>query len=473
MGMARLLQGRGNAPYALGQGLEFCCAHGWKPRPEDDMECIGVLAQRLRGYACPIRIAPWTTVKTNKKPWPLSTLSNPKGIRQRIDTNPDFQRPAVWTTAQKQLLIDSILREYDIPKMYWRRTSEKPEKYDVVDGQQRLRAIWSFVDGDFLLPKDAESIDGVAVAGCGYDTLDDDLQIRFDQYTLDVVILENTGEDEVREMFLRLQNGTSLKAQEKRNAMPGRMREYVRALTLHPFFGNVGFANTRYTHDHVAAQLVCLELAGGPANVKDGDLNRMYKSHAQFDTQGKAARSVKRTLDLMAEVFPDKTPELERFNVVALYGVFAELQASYVVSEAKPGLRSWFLDFEARRRAQDLLDSDTAQPEWVAYKGRISYSTDTQESIRARLDFLMRDLLAHFPRLSLKDGQRDFTHPQKLAVFRRDQQTCQLRLKCAGDKLAWDGWHCDHRIPWSKGGPTTVENGQVACIPCNLAKGAG
>lgn len=44
-------------------------------------------------------------MKTNKKPWPLGTLSNAKGIRQRIDTNPDFQRPAVWTTAQKQLLI--------------------------------------------------------------------------------------------------------------------------------------------------------------------------------------------------------------------------------------------------------------------------------------------------------------------------------------------------------------------------------
>ena len=60
-------------------------------------------------------------MKTNKKPWPLGTLSNAKGVRQRISTNPDFQRPAVWTTAQKQLLIDTILRDYDVPKMYWRK----------------------------------------------------------------------------------------------------------------------------------------------------------------------------------------------------------------------------------------------------------------------------------------------------------------------------------------------------------------
>ncbi len=38
--------------------------------------------------------------------------------RKRIDTNPDYQRPAVWTKAQKQLLIDSILRDFDVPKIY-------------------------------------------------------------------------------------------------------------------------------------------------------------------------------------------------------------------------------------------------------------------------------------------------------------------------------------------------------------------
>lgn len=409
-------------------------------------------------------------MKTNKRPWPLSTLSHSKGIRQRIDTNPDFQRPAVWSVAQKQLLIDSILREYDVPKMYWRKIGEKPDRYDVVDGQQRLRAIWSFVDGEFSLPKDASDIDGQPIAGCMYQDLPDDLQVRFDQYTLDVVVLEDTDEDEVREMFLRLQNGTSLKAQEKRNAMPGNMRDFVRSLTLHPFFKQVGFANSRFTHDHVAAQLVCLELAGGPTNVKDGDLNRMYKAHVGFEPEGKPAKSVKRTLDLLAEVFKEKTPELERFNVVALYGVMAELQRGYAMAEVKPQLRSWFFDFELRRRAQDALDLESAEPEWVAYKEKISHSTDAQESIRFRLDFLMRDLLDHFPSLSLKDGQRDFTHLQKLTIFRRDHQTCQLKIKCDGERVAWDNWHCDHITPWSRGGKTTVENGQVACPACNLTK---
>ncbi|MDR3452864.1 MAG: DUF262 domain-containing protein [Rhodoferax sp.] len=411
-------------------------------------------------------------MKTNKKPFPLSTVSAANGIRQRIDTNPDFQRPAVWSNSQKQLLVDSILREYDVPKMYWRKLSSKPERYDVVDGQQRLRAIWSFVDGDFALPSNAEPVDDLVTAGCKYDTLPDDLRIRFDTYALDVVVLEDTDENEVREMFLRLQNGTSLKAQEKRNAMPGKMRDFVRSLTEHTFFKRVGFGNTRYTHDHVAAQMVCLEMTGGPVNVKDSDLNRMYLNNTAFDITGKAAKAVQRTLGLLAEIFPDKTPELERYNAIALYCVCAELQRAYVVADVKAELRAWFLDFEARRRAQDALDEDKAEPEWVAYKEKISHSTDAQDSIRSRMDFLLRDLLTRFPKLALKDNQRDFTHVQKLTVFRRDHQTCQVRLKCGGAKVEWDDWHCDHKHAWSKGGPTTVANGQVACPACNLAKGA-
>lgn len=409
-------------------------------------------------------------MKSNKKPWPVGTVSSKRGVRERIDTNPDFQRPAVWSTSQKQLLVDTILRDYDVPKLYWRKLAGKPDRYDVVDGQQRLRAIWAFVDGEFKLPSQADPVNGFEVAGCGYETLPDDLRVQFDTYPLDVVVLEDTDEDEVREMFLRLQNGTSLKAQEKRNAMPGGMREFVRSLTEHKFFTSVGFANSRFTHDLVAAQMVCLEQAGGPTNVKNADLNKMYAAHRAFDQNGGTARAVKRTLGLLAEVFPEKTPELERYNVIALYCVFAELQRVYAIGNVKASLRQWFYDFEGQRRAQESLDEEHVDPEWLAYKDRISHSTDAQDSIRHRMDFMLRHLLQQFPELPLKDNQRAFTHLQKLAVFRRDNQTCQVRLKCDGVRVEWDAWHCDHRAAWSKGGPTTVANGQVACPACNLAK---
>ncbi len=405
----------------------------------------------------------------NKKTWPIATVC---GTKNRINTDPDYQRPAVWSTAQKQLLIDTILRGYDIPKLYWRQTGSRPDKYDVVDGQQRLRAIWDFFDGPFKLPDNADAIEGQPIAGCSYNDLPDDLRIRFDIYPLDIVVLSELDEDEVREMFLRLQNGTSLKAQEKRNAYPGRMRDFVKTLAGHRFFSCVAFANSRYTHDLVAAQMVCMELAGGPTNVKNADLNKMYKAHEDFDFNSPEAKSVRKKLDFLAEIFPDKTPELERFNVIALYCVVSELTSLYAVAQVESELRNWFIEFEKQRREEEQRPEDEANAEWIAYKDRISHSTDAADSIRHRMQFMLRDLLLAFPSLPLRDSQRGFTHEQRMAIFRRDQGECQLRIKCSGARLTWDSWHCDHIEPWERGGKTTVENGQVSCPDCNLSKGA-
>lgn len=408
-------------------------------------------------------------MKPNKKPWPLRTIY---GIRNRINTNPDFQRPLVWSTSQKQLLVDTILRDYDVPKLYWRKTGSKPDTYDVVDGQQRLRAIWAFFDGEFKLPKDADSIDGETVTNCAYQDLPDELRMRFDVYPLDVVILEDTDEDEVREMFLRLQNGTTLKAQEKRNAYPGKMRDFVRELSGHAFFEKVAFGNARFTHDLVAAQMVCLEIAGDPTNIKNADLNRMYENNKDFDAKGTVAKAVRRVLDILVTVFPEKTPELERYSVIALYCVISELLRQYVIEDVKAKLHDWFIDFEAERREQETKTEEEADPEWMAYKEKISHSTDAAESIRWRMEFMLRYLLESVPSLRRKDNQRSFAHAQKLAIFRRDKGICQVKMKCTGVKVMWDDWHCDHVEAWSKGGLTTVANGQVSCSACNLSKGA-
>ena len=272
-------------------------------------------------------------------------------------------------------------------------------------------------------------------------------------------------------MFLRLQNGTSLKAQEKRNAYPGKMRDFIRELSAHSFFNAVNFKNSRFAYDHVVAQLTCLEMHGGPANIKDADLNRIYREQREFDNKSPTAKAVKRTLDILADIFPDKTPELERYNVISLYCIIAELSRNFVITEIKPYLKKWFIDFEAMRRLEDAKSEEGGDPEWISYNGKTKHSTDSADSIRYRMEFMLRHLLQNFPTLSRKDGQRDFTHLQKLAIFRRDNENCMLKLKCNGIKLTWDDWHCDHIMPHSKGGATTVENGQVSCSACNLSKG--
>lgn len=411
-------------------------------------------------------------MRTNKQPYPISTLF---GLRKRIDPTPDYQRPPAWTLKQKQLLIDTILRGYDIPKMYWQRLPKGEEfQFAVIDGQQRLRTIWEFCNGDFALPRNMDAIEGEKVAGLRYDQLDFELRSQFDIYPIDVVIVEEAvqtdEEDEVRDMFLRLQNGTTLKAQEKRNAMAGQMRDFVKQLAEHPFFKNCKFSNSRFTFDHIAAQMVALEMAGGPTSVRDSDLNRMYSKNNEFDANGPLAKKVKRVLDYLLRSFPQKTPELERYNAITLYCLASTLLESYVHAETEEALADWFISFETSRRENEQLGEDDRDPQLVEYRRLTSYSTDGEESIRGRLEFLERRFFLDNPNIEPIDTIRIFTPEQRLAIFRKDDGRCQLKIHCAGEKLGWSNWHADHIVPHSLGGKTTVANGQVACSACNLAK---
>jgi len=407
-------------------------------------------------------------MEITKKPLPILSVC---GMKDRIDTSPDFQRPAVWGKSQKQLLIDSILRGYDIPKFYLRKTSSKPDKFDVVDGQQRLRTIFEYHNEDFALAKDADPVESEQIKGMHYGDLPLDLRMQLDNYPLDVVILSETDEDGVREMFLRLQNGTTLKAQEKRNAMRGKMRNFVRELAGSPFFHNCGFKNTRFNFDLVAAQMIAIELNGGPCHVRNTNLSKMYESERDFDSNSAKAKKLLRVLEFLTKAFPAKTPELERYSVVSLYALVSHCLEGYVMQHRHRDLHDWFISFETERRKEDDLDEDAREPELLAYKERTSHSTDAQDSIQWRHDFLLRKFFEAVPDIRIKDDQRMFTHEQRMAIYRRDGGRCQLKIKCKGAKCTWDKWHADHRTPWSKGGKTTVENGLLACPTCNATKG--
>ncbi|WP_424972075.1 HNH endonuclease family protein [Dinoroseobacter sp. S76] len=414
-------------------------------------------------------------MKLSKERYPVSVL---KEVQDSIDVRPEYQRPLVWTLKQKRLLIDSILRGYDVPKMYWHRQPDEEQfEFHVVDGQQRLTTIWEFCNDGFALPKDSDPVDGISTAKLKYSGFNTELKKRLHLYSFDVVIVEeaiqNDEEDEVREMFLRLQNGTTLKAQEKRNAMTGRMRAFVKEVAQHPFFESCKFSNTRFTYDHIAAQMTCLELAGEPVSLRDSDLNKMYAEQTDFDPKGNVAKKVRRTLDYLTQAFPEHTRELERYNAVTLYSLASSLIDNYVHQGTEKKLADWFIAFETERRADMEKDEDSRDVQLVEYQRLTSYSTDAAESLAKRLEHMQRRFFLAAPDIELVDPTRIFSEAQRLAIYRRDGARCQLRIKCDGsEKLKWNNWHADHKVPHSAGGKTTVENGQVACPDCNFAKGA-
>ena len=62
---------------------------------------------------------------------------------KRLEINQDFQRGSVWKPAARTFLIDTILRELPVPKVYLRTKIDvvtKKSVREIVDGQQRLKA---------------------------------------------------------------------------------------------------------------------------------------------------------------------------------------------------------------------------------------------------------------------------------------------------------------------------------------------
>ncbi len=402
-------------------------------------------------------------------------LKSLEGLQEKIESQSDYQRPEVWKRAQKQLLIDSILRGYDIPKIYAKKVENNPKCHlEIIDGQQRLAAIWQFFNNDFALPKDAEPINGIDCSSQTYDELDMELRQHFDEYSVNFVIVtearQDAEKDEIGDLFLRLQNGTPLNYQEKRNAMPGNMRAFVKKIGKHDFFESCAFSNIRYAYDQMAAQLICLELSletsNRLTNVSTGDLDKMYKKENNFDVNSKVAKQVTKVLDYLHRAFPNKEPELVKHSVINLYCLVSKLIKFYSCDGYEEKLKKWFNDFEEERRENDEKEEIDKNPSLSEYKRCAGNSSDKQPQIEKRFAILQEWFFLAVPDILPKDENRAFSHKQRIEIFRRDEAKCQI----CGKNLEWDDFDADHIIPHSKGGETINANAQATCKSCNRSK---
>lgn len=193
--------------------------------------------------------------------------------RSEINMNPEYQRMGgVWTTEKRRLLIDSILNDYDLPKIYFHALSpealsETGFRFAVIDGRQRLEAIWGFMDGEFTLASDFEyqRDQQLNLGGISYEDIakrHPKIRVKFDSFVLPVVTVSIEGDDIdlIEDMFSRLNEAVPLNAAEKRNAIGGDVVRAIAEVSQHKFFINrVKFRNNRYQHRESAARFLLVE----------------------------------------------------------------------------------------------------------------------------------------------------------------------------------------------------------------------
>ena len=63
--------------------------------------------------------------------------------------NRQYQRKLVWTIEEKARLVDSILKQYPIPLILLARSNEGNDKLEIIDGMQRLNAIFGFIENEY------------------------------------------------------------------------------------------------------------------------------------------------------------------------------------------------------------------------------------------------------------------------------------------------------------------------------------
>lgn len=393
-----------------------------------------------------------------------------------INLNPRYQRESVWTLDQKQLLIDSLLHDYDIPKLYFREQENSEYIYEVVDGQQRLKTIESYIQGEYALSDDTSPIEirsiTYDIAGKSHNELNPQVRQKLQNTELDVVILSSAyTDDDIEDIFLRLQNGTPLNSPEKRRAIAGTFRDVVASISNDDFFKLAEFKNRRFAYEDICAKLLHILIKGEYTSLGHSALKSTYKKNSSYTTDATECKKLKSAFKFIYDAInlDDSTQiKFKKNAAITIPLLVIHMMEDYNLKDFKTEFAESLRKFELARALSDEEMRNGREPDQKMLLYKNAARADDVASLLMRENILKEFILSEITSLSLKDARRSFTDDQRNIIFLRDKGICNA----CGKKCNREDYHADHIHPHSSGGKTCIENGQVLCIDCNLRKGS-
>jgi hypothetical protein len=310
------------------------------------------------------------------RPFEAKTLSWWNDERENIDLNPPYQRRSgIWSTKDRTYLIDSILNDYDIPKIYIADftyvdtpLNKKKKSYAVIDGKQRFEAIFAFFDGKIVLDQDFKLSEDstLKLGGLGYKDLKSQypkVASKFDNFNLSVVSVITDEEDKINELFVRLNRSKPLTGAEIRGAMSGQIPGLIERLAHHVFFeSKIKFSVKRKQDHNVAAKLLLIEFRGKFVDTKRVHLNRFVEEGVRSETTDfeRAAERTNLILDYMKDAFLDRDYLLRNSGpVTTYYWLFRNYGKNY-----SSKIREFLVNFESDRIKNRKVERyETSQPQ--------------------------------------------------------------------------------------------------------------
>jgi len=432
--------------------------------------------------------------------------------------NPEYQRGLVWKEDKMLLLIDSILRGYQIPLIFLRKVTKEglmgagSTRFEIIDGQQRINALCSFRKGIIITSvgtgtqadknlkpllnpskeEDKEHFLSILSelerkecewAGETYETLNEDIKNRFLKTKVPVVVIEKCTDNEARDLFIRLQGGTSLTPQEVRDAWPGDFCGHVLEIGGKPESGKPGHeffidlvGGKIPPKRSLAAQALMLFLkrrregAAAFIGINSKAIDNFYQRNVDMAKDKDEIARFRSILSRLHQLLnTGLRPKLRGHDVIHLILLADMLWDDYAPSW-RENLGDAFDQFSKEvakaRNMKDLTgrEDDNFIAIWN-YHQRTRTGSDRVENIRSRHEIYVKQMRRFLGEsIKMKDRQRGHTPAQRELIYYRDNKRC---LVCQS-KVSWEEAEIDH-FPQAHrdGGPTTLENGSLVHKQCH------
>jgi hypothetical protein len=196
---------------------------------------------------------------------------NDRLAEQKLIFKPPFQRNPVWLDKHKSYLIDTALRGLPIPEIYMQKETDETgaTTYSLVDGQQRVRSLLAFPQGEVELMDSFTPGRG----GQTWEDLTTDEKRNYWNYRLVVREISEATDADLRDLFRRLnQNTVTLNSQEIRNARyQGEFIQTATELANQPFWAENRIVTANEIRRMLDIEYVAELLIGimwGPQNKK-------------------------------------------------------------------------------------------------------------------------------------------------------------------------------------------------------------
>lgn len=188
------------------------------------------------------------------------------------------QRGFEWDKKHSSLLVNSCLLGYPIPAFY--ALKSKDGKYDMLDGKQRMTSLFKFYQNEFELI-DTPMVTTMAgdvemevdLNGMKYDDLDEEIRDTLDSTMLTVYYFDDITDDEINEMFFRLNNGVKM-SQITLTRVKAKSKDIIRELGQNDLFkmALTEKALASYTNEDIAIK--ALYVLSGADNLETKNVRK-------------------------------------------------------------------------------------------------------------------------------------------------------------------------------------------------------